>query len=51
MSDYGIRYQGNCENFFDHPKAFACAVGLHHGDNVDVFDKFNRYWQRVRKSV
>jgi hypothetical protein len=51
MSDYGIRYQGNCENFFDHPKSFACAAGLHHGDNVDVFNKFNHYWQRVRKSI
>jgi hypothetical protein len=49
MSDYNIRYQGNCEDFFDNPKSFACAVGLHHGDKTDVFDKFNRYWQRVRK--
>ncbi|CAF1577216.1 unnamed protein product [Rotaria sp. Silwood1] len=49
MFDYNIRYQGNCENFFEHPKSFACAVGLHHGDTSDVFDKFNRYWQCVKK--
>jgi hypothetical protein len=51
LSDYTIRYEGDCENFFDHPKAFACAIGSHHGDTSDVFQKFNRYWQRVRKSL
>ncbi|CAF5147388.1 unnamed protein product, partial [Rotaria sp. Silwood1] len=35
MLDYNIRYQGNCENFFEHPKSFACAVGLHHGDTTE----------------
>ncbi len=51
MPGYSIRYEGNCENFFDNPKSFACAAGLHHGDTSDVFDKFNRYWQQVRKSL
>jgi len=37
--------------FFDHPKSFACAVGSHHGDTSDVFDKYNRYWQRIRQSL
>jgi hypothetical protein len=49
ISDYSIRYQGDCEDFFNHPNSYACAVGLHHGDTSDVFDKYNRYWQRVRK--
>jgi hypothetical protein len=51
MSDYAICLQRTCENFFDHPKAFAGAATLHHGDNVDVFDRFNHYWQSVRKSI
>ena len=49
MSDYTIRYQGDCENFFDQPKSFACAADLHYGNTSDVFEKFNRFWQRVRK--
>ena len=49
MSDYNIRYQGNCDNFFDDRRSFACAAGLHHGDTSDVFDKFNRHWQRVKQ--
>ncbi|CAF0932941.1 unnamed protein product [Rotaria sordida] len=51
MSDYTIRYQGSCENFFENPKSFACAAGLHHGDTSDVFSTFNRYWQSVKKSL
>ena len=51
LPDYNIRYQGSCENFFENPKSFACAAGLHHGDSTDVFDKFNRYWQYVKKSL
>lgn len=35
MSNYNIRYTGNCENFFDSPNSFACAAGLHHGDTSD----------------
>ncbi|CAF3026608.1 unnamed protein product [Rotaria socialis] len=51
LPNYNIRYQGSCENFFENPTSFACAVGLHHGDSTDVFDKFNRYWQYVKKSL
>ncbi|CAF2669811.1 unnamed protein product [Rotaria sp. Silwood2] len=51
MSDYNIRYQGSCEKFFENPKSFACAAGLHHGDTSDVFAIFNRYWQYVKKSL
>ncbi len=51
MSDYTIRYQGNCDNFFDNPNSLACAAGLHHGENLDVFSIFNRYWQSVRRSL
>jgi hypothetical protein len=49
MFNYAIRYQGNCDNFFDNPDAFACAAGLHHGDTLDVFSTFNRYWQRIQQ--
>ena len=49
MLDYTIRYQGECTDFFKHSNSFACAAGSHHGDNQDVFDKFNRYWSHVRK--
>ncbi|CAF1219046.1 unnamed protein product [Adineta steineri] len=49
MSDYQIRYVNDCEGFFANPNAFACAAGLHHGDTSDVFDKFHRYWQLIRK--
>ncbi|CAF1691792.1 unnamed protein product, partial [Adineta ricciae] len=49
ISDFLIRYQGNCEGFFSNPKAFTCAVGSHHGDNSDVFAKYNQYWQSARK--
>lgn len=48
MLDYNIRYQGECTDFFQSSNAFACAAGLHHGDNQDVFEKFNRYWSQVR---
>ncbi|UJR09905.1 hypothetical protein I4U23_014127 [Adineta vaga] len=47
MSDYIIRYQSNCEDFFTNPKAFTCAVGSHHGDTTDVFHKYNLYWQQI----
>lgn len=51
MSNYGIRYQGNCDNYFTGAQAFACAAGLHHGQSTDVFALFNRYWQEVRQKV
>jgi hypothetical protein len=51
MSNYNIRYEGKCEDFFDHSNSFACAAGLHHGDTTDVFAIFNRYWERVKKSL
>ena len=49
MSDYTIRYQGSCDNFFSDSKAFTCAAGLHHGESGDVFALFNRYWQEIRR--
>ena len=51
MLDYTIRYQGDCENFFDQKNAFACAIGLHHGDTSDVFEKFNRFWISAKKTL
>jgi hypothetical protein len=50
MSNYHIRPGGNCENFFDDPKSFACPTNAHYGDASDAFPKFNRYWQHIRKA-
>jgi hypothetical protein len=49
MSRYYIRFDGDCENFFSNLRAFACAAGAHHGNSSDVFQKFNRYWQLIKK--
>ncbi len=51
MSNYRICHQRNCELYIDHPRVFASATTLHHGDNADIFHKFNRYWQIVRKAI
>jgi hypothetical protein len=49
MSNYDVRYEGDCKDYFSHSNAFACAAGSHHGESSDVFSKFNRYWQLIRK--
>ncbi|CAF3066613.1 unnamed protein product [Rotaria socialis] len=49
LSNYSIRFFGNCDNFFNHPTAFACAGSSHHGNTSDTFNKFNQYWQLVKQ--
>ena len=51
MSDYKICVHRDCEQLIDDPKLFASATSLHHGGNADIFHKFNRHWERIRKSI
>jgi hypothetical protein len=48
MSNYTLS-DGNCENFFNISTAFVCASDSHHGIKSDVFRKYNRYWQLIKK--
>lgn len=48
MSQYFIRAEGDCDNFFNSTNAFACAAGSHHGNTIDVFQQFNDYWQLIK---
>ncbi|CAF1272113.1 unnamed protein product [Rotaria sordida] len=49
LSDYKIEFIKSCDHFFRHSKAFACADSIHHGNTSDTFDKFNQYWQLIKK--
>ena len=51
MSDYHIRYENGCEDFFNHSGAFACAAGAHYGNASEVFDRFNRYWYLIKENL
>lgn len=48
LSNYKIRFTGDCDNFFNDSTAFVCAENNHHGQNIDVFKQFNHYWQIVK---
>jgi len=51
ISTYDIQYDGDCENFFNHSTAFACATGSHHGVSNDIFASFNICWQLIKKNI
>ena len=50
LGNIHIRFTESCDNYFNISGAFACASDTHFGNDKDLFERFNYYWQQIRNN-